>query len=65
MMRRVSTTIQACVSVLLLGIAQVAQAVPLYSVDPGIVGSNIDGVSVPIATGIDSSVAFQGNRREE
>ena len=45
---------------LLLGIAQVTEASPVYSVDPGVVGSNIDGTKIAIATGIASSVAFEG-----
>jgi hypothetical protein len=35
-------------------------AVPLYSVNPGSVGSNIDHVHIPIAMDIGSSTAFEG-----
>ena len=44
-----------------LGLVSVsAQAVPTYSVNPGIVGSDISFDIIPIETGVDPSVAFEG-----
>jgi len=59
-MRKACATVLVCISILFLGIAQVAEAVPAYSVDPGTVGSNIDGANITIATGIDPTIAFEG-----
>ncbi len=57
--RTVRAAIQAGVSILLFGIAQVVTAVPTYLVDPGPIGTDIEGDSIFIAT-TNTSDAFQG-----